>query len=198
MRMIRSTLPILAGAALALGGCAGAGNEPAHDGAQPAGFQRPAAPGEAHAARQELENEQSITADEADRMLAGSKQKSEWIPIPIRLLPDLTVVEDDRDQLLWDPSYGWYWGLARGFDVKNVGLGNAGTFHVAVLQGSDSYGFDVSGLAAGASQYFQITRPSYLGPACGTNAVIIVNPWNVVAEANYNNNVTTVAGLCLL
>jgi hypothetical protein len=112
--------------------------------------------------------------------------------------PDLTVVEDDRSQLLWYPGYGWYWAYARGFDIRNIGTLDAGPFHVAVVQGANSYGFDVPGLAAGASQYFQITTPSYLGPACGTNAVIIVNPFNALPESNYNNNVATVAGLCLL
>jgi hypothetical protein len=149
-----------------------------------------------------------ISVTEADRILSriekspsGVGETAENIVSACpgcRLEPDLTAVEDDRDQWLYAPGYGWYPGDARGFDVKNVGVGNAGSFHVAVLQGSASYGFDVSGLAAGASEYFQITRPSYLGPACGTTAVIIVNPYDALPETNYNNNVATVAGLCNL
>jgi hypothetical protein len=114
------------------------------------------------------------------------------------LNPDLTVVEDDRDQELYDPTIGWYGGYAKGFDVKNLGPGNAGTFHVAVLQGSYSYGFDVPGLAAGASIYFQITTPSYLGPACGDPAVVLLNPFNAISETNYNNNAVTIDGYCFL
>lgn len=115
-----------------------------------------------------------------------------------QLRPDLTVVEDDRDQWLWDQNYGWYPGLARGFSVKNIGAGYAGAFHVAVLQGQDSYGFDIPNMAAGASTYFQITKPTYLGPACGMKAAIIVNSFNTLAETNYTNDATTVAGLCTL
>jgi hypothetical protein len=136
-----------------------------------------------------------------DAQSEAAKTEAAQICIPCVFAPDpdLTVVEDDRDQWLWDPNGRiWYQGYARGFDIKNIGAGNAGTFHVAVLQGHDSYGFDVPGLAAGASEYFQITQPSYLGPACGVNAVIIVNPFNKIPESNYNNNVTTVAGICLL
>ena len=112
-------------------------------------------------------------------------------------IPDLTVVEDDRDQWLYDPSYGWYQGYAKGFDIENIGLGNAGTFHVAVIQDStSSYGFDVPGLAAGQSIYYQITDPSYLGPACGVNALVLLNPFDAITETNYSNNATTIAGYC--
>ncbi|HEY1586503.1 MAG TPA: CARDB domain-containing protein [Polyangia bacterium] len=112
--------------------------------------------------------------------------------------PDLTVVEDDRPQTLCNAQYGCYPAFAKGFSVKNIGNWNAPTFHVAVLMGSDSYGFDVPGLNAGQAIYFQITRPSYLGPACGETAVVLVNPFNAVAELNYSNNAVNIAGLCLL
>jgi hypothetical protein len=196
---VRNALPFVAGAALALGGCAGAVDEAAGNGGdtKPIGFHRVAQAGEPHAAAQQLENERPIAEEEAAKMLERSRQPSDLIIIHF-FQPDLTVVEDDRDQLLWDPGIGWYWGSARGFTIKNIGTLDESTFHVAVLQGADSYGFDVGGLKAGASQYFQITKPSYLGPACGTNAVILVNPFNAAPESNYSNNSTTVAGLCLL
>jgi hypothetical protein len=176
-----------------------------------AGDVRAAAPAQSHETQAPLAT-YPIAQEEAEAMLrgveapgkpmaaAGEAPKADivHICIPCILGPDLTVVEDDRDQWLWDPNYGWYQGFARGFDVKNIGYGSAAGFRVAVLMGSDSYGFDVSGLAAGASQYFQITKPSYLGPACGETATILVNPFNTLVESNYNNNLTTVAGICLL
>jgi hypothetical protein len=180
--------------------------------AAPAATAKPAA-SPAQATLTELEAAEStklhqpIAAADAETLLSSIEQTTKAEAKPesiiggggiIFLEPDLTVVEDDRSQWHCDPSFGCYWAYARGFDVQNIGRGYAGTFHVAVLQGSDSYGFDVPGLAPGASQYFQITQPSYLGPACGVTAVIIVNPFNALPETNYNNNVASVAGLCLL
>ena len=52
------------------------------------------------------------------------------------------------------------------------------------------------GLAAGQSIYYQITDPSYLGPACGVNALVLLNPFDAITETNYSNNATTIAGYC--
>jgi hypothetical protein len=183
---------IFATATIALTGCAGAGidsegNEASIEVEAPAS----------------TKIHQAISAEEAETLLHRPESAK---PVTEGLIgycpgcfvqPDLTVVEDDRPQWKWD-GQRWYPADARGFLVKNIGSGNAATFHVAVLQGSDSYGFDVPGLAAGTSQYFQITKPSDLGPACGVKAVILVNPFNAIPESNYNNNATTVAGICLL
>jgi hypothetical protein len=147
-----------------------------------------------------------LSSDEAEQLLARQHERATRSPETediIRRCPfclaDLTVVEDDRDQIKIDPRTGKpYPAFARGFRITNNGFFAIGTFHVAVLQGGDSYGFDVGGLEGGASQYFQITRPSDLGPACGMTAVIIVNPFNAQPESTYANNSTTVAGLCLL
>jgi hypothetical protein len=185
---------MFATAAIALAGCYGAGTEPS-DTLEPSIEVEAPASTKIH---------QAISAADAEALLHRSQAAQ---PVTEGLIgycpgcviqPDLTVAEDDRTQLKWDSQRGWYQAYARGFLVRNIGSGNAGTFHVAVLQGSDSYGFDVPGLAAGTSQYFQITKPSDLGPACGVKAVILVNPFNALPESNYNNNSTTVAGLCLL
>jgi hypothetical protein len=112
---------------------------------------------------------------------------------PILCPPDVTVVEDDRDQQKWDPNIGWYSAFAKGFTVRNIGNGPASQFHVAVYRGPDSYGFDIPSLAAGASQYYELQD---LG--CGENALILVNPFNALYESDYNNNAVTVGGWCNL
>jgi hypothetical protein len=209
---IRTGLPLLATAVITLTGCAGAVGDPtAQPGAEApaaAKAEPTAAKAEPRQALQEVEAPASAKQHEpiaaadaatlAERSAAASANDTIHICTFCNLLPDLKVVEDDRDQWHCDPAYGCYWAYARGFDIQNIGAGNAPGFHVAVLQGSDSYGFDVPGLAAGASMYFQITQPSYLGPACGVTAVVLVNPFNAIAESNYNNNAANVPGLCLL
>lgn len=112
--------------------------------------------------------------------------------------PDLTVVEDDRPQTVCTPQYGCYPAYAKGFVIKNIGNWGAPTFHVAVLMGSDSYGFDVPGIGAGQSIYFRMTRPSMYGPACGETAVVLVNPFNGVVESSYSNNAASIQGYCFL
>jgi hypothetical protein len=110
---------------------------------------------------------------------------------PILCPPDLTVVEDDRDQWKWDPSIGWYPAYAQGFTVKNIGSGPAAQFHVAVYRSADSYGFDIPSMAADTSQYYRLDN---LG--CGEKVLILVNPFNALYESDYNNNAVTITGVC--
>jgi hypothetical protein len=192
-------------AAITLTGCYGTVSDPPND---PASVPAAAASHPAVVEKQAIKEveappstdvHETISEADAEKLLGSLDiQPDVFICTACQLRPDLTVVEDDRDQWLWDPGYGWYPGMARGFDVKNIGAGYAGSFHVAVLQGQDSYGFDIPSMNPGTSMYFQITKPSYLGPACGVKAVILVNSFNTLAETNYNNNAITVAGMCLL
>lgn len=103
--------------------------------------------------------------------------------------PDLTVVAEDH---VWrySPQYGWYSAYQTGFTVKNIGSAASGSFHVAVLNGEHSFGFDTT-LAAGASEYHEID-----GIDCGASAVVIVNTFNAAYESNYDNNVVSVSGFC--
>jgi hypothetical protein len=143
---------------------------------------------------------QPISNEEAEQLRKShdtpTKTESGGHFCPACLAPDLTVVEDDRPQWHCIPGF-CYWADARGFDIENIGTGDAPAFHVAVIQGTDgTYGFDVPGLAAGHSEYFQITEPSWLGPKCGVNALVLLNPFDVIFETNYSNNAVTVAGIC--
>lgn len=104
--------------------------------------------------------------------------------------PDLAVREEIRSVWRWDPNRGWYSVQAQGFTIYNIGVGAAGGFHVAVLRTSQSYGFDVAGLAVGASQWYEVDA------SCGEAVTVIVNPWNALPESNYNNNSVGFYGWC--
>ncbi|GAC1373801.1 MAG: hypothetical protein NVSMB47_20960 [Polyangiales bacterium] len=116
--------------------------------------------------------------------------KAIWLPF---YRPDLTVVRDDRSAWHWDGSQ-WYPAYATGFTVSNIGSATSDSFHVAILNGSRSRGFDIPSLTPGASQYYELTSEL----SCGTTATVIVNPFNVAWESNYDNNVATVPGICNL
>jgi hypothetical protein len=97
---------------------------------------------------------------------------------PAGCLPDLTVRYDEQNN-------------QQGFLVINDGQYAAPTFHVAVLAGAESSGFDVPGLAAGAWHFYPVE-----GLSCGQAVTVIVNPFNAVAETNYNNNAASFYGWC--
>lgn len=120
----------------------------------------------------------------------STSTKAIWHPY---YRPDLTVVRDDRSAWHWDGRQ-WYPAYATGFTVSNIGSATSGSFHVAILNGSRSRGFDIPSLTPGASQYYELTSEL----SCGTTATVIVNPFNVAWESNYDNNVATVPGICNL
>lgn len=211
----KMSLPFAVVAAFALIGCAGAGDGPVQPESEAAavahveeGAKTNAAAGEKApieiAAPESTKLHTPIASEELARLTneanAAKPETGTIVTCPACRFfePDLTVVEDDRSQTICTPATGCYPGYAKGFVVKNIGTWSAPTFHVAVLMGSDSYGFDVPGLGVGQSIYFQITRPSYLGPACGETALVLVNPFNAIVESNYNNNAASIAGYCFL
>jgi hypothetical protein len=208
-----SSMHLVLVAAVALGGCAGAADPPvppeseaaavAH--AEEAAKVKAAPEATTEIAAPEVTKLHTpISSEEASRMTSEpSAAKSEsntivYCPACHYFEPDLTVVEDDRPQTICTPPYGCYNAFAKGFAVKNIGNWSAPTFHVAVLMGSDSYGFDVPGLGAGQSIYFQITRPTISGPSCGETALVLINPFNAIVESNYNNNGVSIQGYCSL
>lgn len=209
--MSKLLLHVLFVANVALVGCAGAGNapvEPDHEATAVAQVEAAANRTTGSEAATEIAAPEStkvhapISADEVSRLKregVGGKSEADAIvscPLCHYLEPDLTVVEDDRPQTICNPYC--YPAYAKGFVVKNIGTWSAPTFHVAVLMGSDSYGFDVPGLGAGQSIYFQIRQPSIYGPACGETALVLVNPFNAIVESNYNNNAVSIQGYCNL
>ncbi len=198
-------------ATVALVGCAGAGDPPVppeSEAAAVAQAAESAAPPRAAEAATEIAAPEStkshtpISADERSRLESEASRHAREpqaivsCPLCHYLEPDLTVVEDDRPQTICTPVTGCYPAYAKGFVVKNIGTWSAPTFHVAVLMGSDSYGFDVPGLGTGQSIYFQITRPSISGPACGETALVLVNPFDAIVESNYNNDGVSIQGYC--
>lgn len=196
-------------AAVALAGCAGGADPSIEPESEAAAVARAEAAGKQKsvvateiAAPESTKIETPIASEERSRLSAeasGAKSDATIVSCVYCHLfePDLTVVEDDRPQTICN-AYGCYPAYAKGFVVKNVGNWSAPTFHVAVLMGGDSYGFDVPGLGQGQSIYFQITRPSSQGPSCGENALVLVNPFNAVVESSYSNNAVTIAGYCNL
>jgi CARDB protein len=199
-------------AAVAMVGCAGAGETPVQPDNEAAAVAQAEEAGKATgpdaateiAAPESTKIHTPISSEELSRLTSepnGGKSESNIIvtcPACHVFEPDLTVVQDERSQTLCTPQSGCYPAFANGFVIKNNGNWGAPAFHVAVLMGSDSYGFDVPGLGVGQSIYFQITKPSIYGPACGETAVVLVNPFNAIVESSYNNNAVSIAGYCFL
>jgi hypothetical protein len=192
-------------AAVAMVGCAGAGETPVQPENEAAAVTRAPDATTEIAAPESTKIQTPISSEEVSRLTsepnAGKSEPNTILTCPAchYFEPDLTVVEDDRPQTVCTPQYGCYPAYAKGFVIKNSGNWGAPTFHVAVLMGSDSYGFDVPGLGAGQSIYFQMTRPSpKYGPACGETALVLVNPFNAVVESNYSNNAVSIQGYCFL
>ena len=79
----------------------------------------------------------------------------------------------------------------QGFTVYNPSYYNAGAFRIAVLADAQSFPVEMPGLAAGAHQFFPVPNLS-----CGQPVTVVVNPFNALAESNYNNNVATFTGWC--
>ncbi len=208
------SLHVVLVAAATLVGCAGAGDTPVEPDSEAAAVAQaadvaktkaaPAATTEI-AAAESTRRQTPISPEERARLTselaAGTHEANAIVICPSCHLfePDLTVVEDDRPQTVCSPAYGCYSAYAKGFVVKNIGTWDAPTFHVAVLMGSDSYGFDVPGLGVGQSVYFQIkTASSIYGPACGATALVLVNPCDAIVESNYNNDSVSIQGYCFL
>jgi len=79
------------------------------------------------------------------------------------------------------------------FHVTNTGGGATGQFHVAVVAGPQSYGFDISNLAPGQRNTYTLTFSD-----CGSPAVVVANVFNTVKVSSSNGESLVLAGTCLL